>query len=193
MQGYNYEIFIRNLKSITNGATNIAIAAAADTTSSTVSKWKKGSSTPTVEQLIGIANKYHCSVDYLLGIDTKENTDTLSVRDACKLMIRLKNRFDGIIETHSDNDAFGDTDTVTLSFSSRFQNCYPTIDGDELPIHNPTHSNFESFQIGQFFDKYSNLEKMEFDKETRELFINALLDKTDQNVSEWEWKEVPPL
>lgn len=192
MKGYNYEIFIRNLKSITNGATNIDIAAAADTTSSTVSKWKKGSSTPTVEHLIGIANKYHCSVDYLLGIDTKENTDTLSVRDACKLMIRLKDRFDGTIETHCDSDAFSDTYTVTLSLSSCYRTSFP-YDGEEIPVRNPTHTNFESYQIGLFFDKYSDLEKMEFDKETRELFINALLDKTDQNVSEWEWKEVPPL
>ena len=39
----------------------------------------KAERTPSVENLMALANLYHCSTDYLLGFQTNENDNTLDV------------------------------------------------------------------------------------------------------------------
>ena len=41
---------------------------------SVVSNYETGGRTPSVEVLMALARLYHCSTDYLLGFNTRENT-----------------------------------------------------------------------------------------------------------------------
>lgn len=193
MKEYDGKLFWERLMNVTNHAKQKEISDTIGVSEAIISKWhNKPDIKPSVPNLITISEKYNCSIDYLLGVDVKENTDTLSVTDACRLMIRLRDRFDGTIESHCESDGFGDTVIVTLRFLSRFQSSY-LYEGDEVTVRNPEHTNFESLQIALFFDKYLNLDKMEFDNETKELFTKALLDKTEQKISAWKQDEELPF
>ncbi len=41
---------------------------------SIISNYEKNERTPSLEKLMALANLYHCSVDYLLGIDKSSNS-----------------------------------------------------------------------------------------------------------------------
>ena len=55
------------------------VAAIINTSPSIISNYESGERTPSVENLMALANLYHCSTDYLLGFQTNENDDTLDV------------------------------------------------------------------------------------------------------------------
>ncbi|MFR5452186.1 MAG: helix-turn-helix domain-containing protein [Roseburia hominis] len=48
-----------------------------------MSNYESGERTPSVENLMALANLYHCSTDYLLGFQTNENDNTLDVSMLC--------------------------------------------------------------------------------------------------------------
>ena len=52
-------------------ATSIGVSA------SVISNYESGERTPSVEILISLARLYHCSTDYLLGLDKTENAKPL--------------------------------------------------------------------------------------------------------------------
>ena len=55
------------------------VAAIINTSPSIISNYESGERTPSVENLMALANLYHCSTDYLLGFQTNENDNTLDV------------------------------------------------------------------------------------------------------------------
>lgn len=55
------------------------VAAIINTSPSIISNYESGERTPSVENLMSLANLYHCSTDYLLGFQTNENDNTLDV------------------------------------------------------------------------------------------------------------------
>lgn len=52
-------------------ATNIGVSA------SVISNYESGERTPSIENLMALARLYHCSTDYLLGLDKTENAKPL--------------------------------------------------------------------------------------------------------------------
>ena len=61
------------------GYTNKSLCELLGKNSSYISDWKKGKSKPKADEILLLANKFNCSVDYLLGRDTTEtgpNTST---------------------------------------------------------------------------------------------------------------------
>ena len=55
------------------------VAGIINTSPSIISNCESGERTPSVENLMALANLYHCSTDYLLGFQTNENDNTLDV------------------------------------------------------------------------------------------------------------------
>ena len=55
------------------------VAVAINTSPSIISNYESGERTPSVENLMALANLYHCSTDYLLGFQTTDNDNTLNV------------------------------------------------------------------------------------------------------------------
>ena len=55
------------------------VAGIINTSPSIISNYESGELTPSVENLMALANLYHCSTDYLLGFQTNENDNTLDV------------------------------------------------------------------------------------------------------------------
>ncbi len=49
------------------------------TSASVISNYESGERTPSVEILIALAHLYHCSADYLLGIDKADTVKLLDV------------------------------------------------------------------------------------------------------------------
>ena len=44
-----------------------------------ISNYESGERTPSVENLMALANLYHCSTDYLLGFSMTDNDNTIDV------------------------------------------------------------------------------------------------------------------
>ncbi len=55
------------------------VAGIINTSPSIISNYESGERTPSVENLMALANLFHCSTDYLLGFQTNENDNTLDV------------------------------------------------------------------------------------------------------------------
>ena len=55
------------------------VAGIINTSPSIISNYESGERTPSVENLMALANLYHCSTDYLLGFQTNENDNTRDV------------------------------------------------------------------------------------------------------------------
>ena len=54
---------------------------------SSVNAWEMGISIPSVEKIIDIADFFHVSVDYLLGLDNKLTVDISSLNEKEKAMV----------------------------------------------------------------------------------------------------------
>lgn len=65
---YNGQLFLDRLKTVTGLNTQKDLAAALGVYQGTVSKWKN--TPPAGETLVKIAALYHCSIDFLLGIQS---------------------------------------------------------------------------------------------------------------------------
>lgn len=55
------------------------VASSIDVSASVISNYESGERTPSIEILIALAHLYHCSTDYLLGIDKVDTTKLLDV------------------------------------------------------------------------------------------------------------------
>ncbi len=55
------------------------VAVAINTSPSIISNYESGERTPSVENLMALANLYHCSTDYLLGFQPTDNDNILDV------------------------------------------------------------------------------------------------------------------
>ena len=55
------------------------VAGIINTSPSIISNYESGERTPSVENLMALANLYHCSTDYLLGFQTNDNTLDVSM------------------------------------------------------------------------------------------------------------------
>ena len=58
------------------------VASTIGVSASVISNYESGERTPSIENLISLAHLYHCSADYLLGID---KTDTVKLLDVSML------------------------------------------------------------------------------------------------------------
>lgn len=54
------------------GFTQTQLAKKLDVTRSSVNAWEMGLSTPTTQYVVSLANLFHVSTDYILGIDTEQ-------------------------------------------------------------------------------------------------------------------------
>lgn len=76
-----------------NNLTQEQLANALNITPQSISKWENGLSTPDLEMLLNIANKFNVSCDYLLGNETAVNVEN---KDVTKLLLRIEvNEIDG--------------------------------------------------------------------------------------------------
>ena len=55
------------------------VAVAINTSPSIISNYESGERTPSVENLMALANLYHCSTDYLLGFQPTDNDNTFDI------------------------------------------------------------------------------------------------------------------
>lgn len=55
------------------------VASSIGVSASVISNYESGERTPSIENLISLAHLYHCSADYLLGIDKADNARRLDV------------------------------------------------------------------------------------------------------------------
>ena len=58
------------------------VASSISVSASVISNYESGERTPSIEHLISLTHLYHCSADYLLGID---KADTVKLLDASML------------------------------------------------------------------------------------------------------------
>ena len=70
-----------------NNLTQFALAKALGVTRSSVNAWEMGISLPTIERIIDIAQYFHVSVDYLLGLDNRLTIDISSLNEKEKTMV----------------------------------------------------------------------------------------------------------
>ena len=74
---------IRNKHNITQ----LALAKELGVSRSSVNAWEMGISMPTIDRLIDIAEYFHVSVDYLLGLNDRLTIDISSLNEKEKTMI----------------------------------------------------------------------------------------------------------
>ena len=55
------------------------VATSLDVSASVISNYESGERTPSIEILISLARLYHCSTDYLLGIDKSDKVKQIDV------------------------------------------------------------------------------------------------------------------
>ena len=70
-----------------NNITQLALAKELGVSRSSVNAWEMGISMPTIERLIDIAQYFHVSIDYLLGLDNRLTIDISSLNEKEKTMI----------------------------------------------------------------------------------------------------------
>lgn len=67
--------------------TQHALAKELGVSRSSVNAWEMGISTPSVERIIDIAQYFHVSVDYILGLENKISIDISSLSEEAKAAI----------------------------------------------------------------------------------------------------------
>lgn len=70
-----------------NNITQLALAKELGVSRSSVNAWEIGISMPTIDRLIDIAEYFHVSVDYLLGLNDRLTIDISSLNEKEKTMI----------------------------------------------------------------------------------------------------------
>ena len=70
-----------------NNITQLALAKELGVSRSSVNAWEMGISMPTIDRLIDIAEYFHVSVDYLLGLNDRLTIDISSLNEKEKTMI----------------------------------------------------------------------------------------------------------
>ena len=70
-----------------NNITQLALAKELEVSRSSVNAWEMGISMPTIDRLIDIAEYFHVSVDYLLGLNDRLTIDISSLNEKEKTMI----------------------------------------------------------------------------------------------------------
>lgn len=70
-----------------NNITQLALAKELGVSRSSVNAWEMGISMPTINRLIDIAEYFHVSVDYLLGLNDRLTIDISSLNEKEKTMI----------------------------------------------------------------------------------------------------------
>ena len=70
-----------------NNITQLALAKELGVSRSSVNAWEMGISMPTIDRLIDIAQYFHVSVDYLLGLNDRLTIDISSLSEKEKTMI----------------------------------------------------------------------------------------------------------
>ena len=70
-----------------NNITQLALAKELGVSRSSVNAWEMGISMPTIDRLIDIAEYFHVSVDYLLGLNDRLIIDISSLNEKEKTMI----------------------------------------------------------------------------------------------------------
>ena len=68
-------------------------AAAIGVSPSIISNYENCGRTPSVENLMALANLYHCSADYLLGLDKRQSASTLDVSSLNQEQVMLLGTF----------------------------------------------------------------------------------------------------
>lgn len=90
---YNPQIFFKRLMEISGLKTQKEIADKFVLTERKVSSWH--GKIPSIHDLLSIAYEYHCSIDYLLGMDSVETlaTKQYSARDVCRILTVLDKQY----------------------------------------------------------------------------------------------------
>jgi len=65
----------RNLRNLSQKE----VASSIGVSASVISNYESGERTPSIENLISLARLYHCSTDYLLGIDKSDKVKQIDV------------------------------------------------------------------------------------------------------------------
>lgn len=108
---YSGKKFLERLQSLTGNKSQAALAAELGITQGTVSKWKN--IPPSGRDLIKIVETYHCSIDYLLGIEKpKEPAAVPSYPDLLRCIDALVSR--GLAEIVD----YKDTETETMQLAN---------------------------------------------------------------------------
>lgn len=69
------------------------VATAIRVSPSLISNYENGERSPSIESLMALANLYHCSTDYLLGLDKNQSGSTLDVSSLNQEQVRLLRAF----------------------------------------------------------------------------------------------------
>lgn len=87
----DYQTFKKNIEYLTGETKQNKIADILHVSTSKISKWFTGELLPTLTDILNISEKYHCSIDWLIG-NQYEDESKLSVYDICKLLVKLDNK-----------------------------------------------------------------------------------------------------
>lgn len=87
----DYQTFKKNIEHLTGETKQNKIADVLHVSTSKISKWFTGELLPTLTDILNISEKYHCSIDWLIG-NQYEDESELSVYDICKLLVKLDNK-----------------------------------------------------------------------------------------------------
>lgn len=78
-----------------NALTQTALAKRLSVTRASVNAWEMGISVPSVDKVIDLANLFHVTTDYILGVDSNNIIDVSNLnKDELELIHRMLSYFD---------------------------------------------------------------------------------------------------
>lgn len=98
---FDKEIFVRNLKEISNDMSNKEIAKIADCAPGTISKYhsSKYPDFYSVEMLMKLSEYFCVSIDWLIGRDVKKNLSDIGSKELCRIISTLYEKGDCVFRT----------------------------------------------------------------------------------------------
>ncbi len=207
---FDGEQFVKRLLKVTGARSQRAMAeqlneiiVMGDAKDSKISKWKKNKLLPDTEELYLIADRYNCSVDYLLGLSdtfvTKQGAPLYTARDVCRMLTEIDEQyhliFDFEKEPLTDEDVEllipspekGQIDflkkftrkRMVISFTSHVEKTY----GEEQDTLNTA-----CLHINNFLDWYKHYKESPQFSEKDELYIKTKIEELLRHVP----NELPP-
>ena len=145
---FNSKLFDERLKIVSGRTKKKAIADEIGVPLYTLSRWTtdNNSAQPTADQLVAIATRYNCSVDFLLGNDrVGHDWDNLSPQDVCRIINKLYQEYD-LSPAGRHPDILGDKE-VGLYFPDKR---YGLVDKFDLAFIRSFIRNYYSRALGIF-------------------------------------------
>lgn len=195
---YNSEIFFKRLSEISGLNTQKEIADKFLFSERKVSSWHN--KIPSIHDLLSIAYEYHCSIDYLLGMDSAETlaTKQYTARDVCRILTAIDREYDLIFNITEEEANYDDkydpseNDNVVQSRTCVDLRFYPhsyiineVQTGYKVPEYadvagfpkNTAVYNHSGVHINNYLNNYAKVRELDIYPDIKRHLVDALINK----------------